>query len=559
MAGGAALIAFGFPDAGGTAAAQGFTEVTEEAGIRFVHDAGDEGNYSLPEITGAGSGFFDADGDGDLDLYLLQGGRPTDPPGPRDGAPGNALYLQTAPGRFEDRSAASGTADTGYGMGLAAADFDGDGLTDLFVTNYGPDVLYRNVGEGRFEDRTTAAGVGGSGWSSSAAVCDFDRDGRLDLYVARYVRNDPTKLCTRQDGTRDYCSPQVFPGTHDYLYRNLGGFRFEEVSLAAGLRAVHAPGLGVVCSDFDGDGLLDFYVANDGEANQLWLNQGDGSFVDDAFLAGVALNDAGRPEAGMGIALGDVDADQDLDLFITHVADETNTLYRSDGAALGLAFADRTGPSGLGPPSMAMTGFGVSFVDLDLDGALDLVVANGGVQAKPPLPGASGDPFWRVFSEPNQAFRNTGNAGADALFTELAAADDFTARVEVSRGLALADYDDDGDLDLLLANAEGPARLYRNDFPRRGNPLSVRALGAEGRPAFPAVVTAVFESGRRMVRRADPGGSYLASGDPRALFGIPEGETVADLEVVWPDGTAEGFPGGSGGSVVLRRGEGRER
>ena len=543
----------------GSAAAQGFTEVTEEAGIRFVHDAGDEGNFSLPEITGAGAGFFDADGDGDLDIYLLQGGRPTDPAGPRPGAPGNALYLQGPPGSFTDASAASGTADTGYGMGLAAGDFDGDGRTDLFVTNYGPDVLYRNLGEGRFEDVTASAGVAGVGWSSSAAFCDYDADGRLDLYVTRYVRNDPGKLCTQQDGSRDYCSPQVFPGAHDYLYRNLGGGRFEDVSLAAGLRAVHAPGLGVVCHDFDGDGRLDFYVANDGEANQLWLNQGGDGFADDAFLAGVALNDAGRPEAGMGIALGDVDHDLDLDLFITHVADETNTLYRSDGADFGLAFADRTGPSGLGPASMAMTGFGTGFVDLDLDGALDLVVANGRVQRKPPLPGALGDAFWKVFGEPNQVFRNSGARGGDALFADFDSTGDFPAIIEVSRGLALADYDEDGDLDLLLANAEGPARLYRNDFERAGSALRVSTLDRNGRLSFPTVVTAIFSGGSRSVRRADPGGSYLATGDPRAFFAVPSGEQVDEFIVVWPDGAREAFPGTAADAVSLRRGAGESR
>ena len=554
------IAALGLALAGaGSAAAQGFTEVTEEAGIRFVHDAGDEGNFSLPEITGAGAGFFDADGDGDLDIYFLQGGRPTDPAGPRPGAPGNALYLQGPPGSFTDASAVSGTADTGYGMGLAAGDFDGDGRTDLFVTNYGPDVLYRNLGEGRFEDVTASAGVAGVGWSSSAAFCDYDADGRLDLYVTRYVRNDPGKLCTQQDGSRDYCSPQVFPGTHDYLYRNLGGGRFEDVSLAAGLRAVHAPGLGVVCHDFDGDGRLDFYVANDGEANQLWLNQGGDGFADDAFLAGVALNDAGRPEAGMGIALGDVDHDLDLDLFITHVADETNTLYRSDGADFGLAFADRTGPSGLGPASMAMTGFGTGFVDLDLDGALDLVVANGRVQRKPPLPGALGDSFWQAFGEPNQAFRNGGAGGGDALFAELEGAGDFSAVVEVSRGLALADYDEDGDLDLLLANAEGPARLYRNDFERAGSALRVSTLDRNGQLSFPTVITAIFSGGSRAVRRADPGGSYLATGDPRAFFAVPSGEQVDEFIVVWPDGAREAFPGTAADAVSRRRGAGESR
>ena len=550
---GLALVGPGF------ASAQGFTEVTGEAGIRFVHDAGDEGNFSLPEITGAGAGFFDADGDGDLDIYLLQGGRPTDPAGPRAGAPGNALYLQETPGRFVDASTASGTADTGYGMGLAAADFDGDGRTDLFITNYGPDVLYRSLGGGRFEDVTASAGVAGQGWSSSAVFCDYDADGRLDLYVARYVRNDPAKHCTQQDGSQDYCSPQVFPGTHDYLYRNLGGGRFEDVSLAVGLRTVHAPGLGVVCHDFDGDGRLDFYVANDGEANQLWLNQGADGFADDAFLAGVALNDAGRPEAGMGIALGDVDADLDLDLFITHVADETNTLYRSDGADLGLSFADRTGPSGLGPASMAMTGFGVGFSDLDLDGALDLVVANGRVQQKSALPGALGDAFWKVFGEPNQVFRNGGTQGNDALFTGFDGAGDFSTVIEVSRGLALGDYDEDGDLDLLLANAEGPARLYRNDFAKQGAPLRVSTLDAAGTAAFPTVVTAVFEGGRRAVRRADPGGGYLATGDSRAFFAVQPNDKVTEFEVVWPDGNRETFLGTESDTVSLRKGEGQPR
>ena len=538
--------------------APGLTDVTEASGLRFLHDAGDRGRYSLPEITGAGGGFFDADGDGDLDIYLLQGGRPTDPPGAVAGAPGNALFLQGPSGRFADASGDSGAAHTGYGMGLAAADYDGDGRTDLFVTNYGPDALFRNLGEARFEDATASAGVGGEGWSSSAAFCDYDADGDLDLYVVRYVRNDPQKICTRQDGSQDYCSPQVFRGAHDYLYRNRGDRTFEEVSQEAGIRPVRAPGLGVVCADFDGDRRLDFYVANDGEANQLWLNQGDGTFVDDAFLAGVALNDAGNPEAGMGIALGDVDADDDLDLFITHVANQTNTLYRSDGADFGPAFSDRTGPSGLGSASMALTGFGTAFADLDLDGRLDLLVANGRVQWKPTLPGASGNDFWRPFAEPNQVFFNVGASAGDVRFEPAGAVGDFGAPLEVTRGLALGDYDDDGDLDVLVTNASGPARLFRNDFPAAGAPLRVRPVDAAGGAAFPVRVTATLASGDRILRRADPGGSYLATGDPRAFFAVPDGEPITRFEVIWPDGTPETFPGPGAGirEVTLRRGGG---
>lgn len=538
----------------------GFTDITEEVGLRFVHDTGSE-RHSLPEITGAGAGFFDADGDGDLDLYLLQGGRPPDPIGtpPEDpDAPGNALYLQGPDGRFTAAGETSGLAHTGYGMGLAAGDYDGDGLTDLFVTNYGPDALFRNRGGGRFEEVTAAAGVAGEGWSASAVFCDYDADGRLDLFVTRYVRNEPGKHCTKEDGSRDYCSPQVFRGTHDYLYRNRGDGSFAEVSLEAGLRSVRAPGLGVVCSDFDGDRRLDFYVANDGAANQLWLNRGGGEFADDAFLAGVALNDSGRPEAGMGIALGDVDGDLDFDLFVTHVVDETNTLYRSDGGAFGPSFADRTGPSGLGPPSMKFTGFGVGFLDLDFDGSLDLVVANGRVQREPPLPGALGNDFFRPFAEPNQVFRNTGTGGGDARF-EPAPAGDFGETLHISRGLALGDFDEDGDRDLLVANADGPARLYRNDHRRAGTPLRVRPLDAEGRPSFPVRVRAALGDGRLLLRRADRGGSYLATNDPRAFFGLPPGASVTEFLVRWPDGAEEAFPGSPGPEVTLRRGAGSPR
>lgn len=535
-----------------------FTDITEEAGLRFVHDAGSE-RYSLPEITGAGAGFFDADGDGDLDLYLLQGGRSPDPIGaPPDDpdAPGNALYLQGPDGRFTDASESSGLAHRGYGMGLAAGDYDGDGLTDLFVTNYGPDALFRNRGGGRFEEVTAAAGVAGEGWSASAVFCDYDADGRLDLFVTRYVRNDPTRNCTREDGARNYCSPQVFRGIHDYLYHNRGDGSFAEVSLRAGLRAVHAAGLGVVCSDFDGDRRLDFYVANDGAANHLWLNRGGGEFADDAFLAGVALNDHGRPEAGMGIALGDVDGDLDFDLFVTHVVDETNTLYRSDGGAFGPAFADRTGPSGLGSASMKFTGFGVGFLDLDFDGALDLVVANGRVgRDQAPFPGARGNEFFRPFAEPNQVFRNTGTGGGDARF-EPAPAGDLGEAVHISRGLAFGDFDEDGDRDLLVANDNGPARLYRNDYPRKGTPLRVRPLDAEGHPAFPVRVRATLDDGRRLLRRADRGGSYLAANDPRAFFGLPPGVSVVEFLVRWPDGAEEVFPGRPGPEVTLRRGAG---
>ncbi len=358
-----------------------YTDVARQVGIDFVHDPGMEGKHMAPEVMGSGAAFFDYDNDGDLDVYLVQAGPLPESKKPR---PPDRLYRQNPDGKFTDVTAASGLGDTGYGTGVAVGDFDNDGFVDVFVTNYGPNSLYRNQGNGKFVNVTAKAGIGGSHWSASSAFCDYDADGFLDLFVTNYVKFDPAKVCVKGDGAPDYCSPQSLPYETDLLYHNNGNGTFTDVTRPAGITAERLPGLGVVCADFTGDGRIDFYVANDGEANNLWVNQGAGKFEDQAFLMGAAVSAMGRPQASMGIALGDIDADSDLDLFLTHLINDYNTLYVNDGK---YGFEDQSAAAGLVAPSLPFTGFGTAFIDYEHDSDLDIVVVNGAVDRHKPYPG----------------------------------------------------------------------------------------------------------------------------------------------------------------------------
>lgn len=527
-----------------------FTEITDAVGLDFVHDAGASGRYHHPEIMAPGCAFLDYDADGDLDIYLVQAGR--DVVNPSGEIAPNRLFRQEADGKFVDVTAASGLGDTGYGMGVAVGDIDNDGLPDVFVSNYGPDRLYRNEGNGRFRDITSSAGIRGDHWSASATFCDVDADGLLDLYVTHYVAYDPKRVCRGLDGKPDYCSPQVFPGVSDSLYRNLGDGKFADVSVASGIGSVALPGLGLVCADWNDDGRADFYVANDGEVNQLWVNDGNGKFTEDAFFKGLALNSFGRAEAGMGVAVGDVDADGDLDLFLTHLKDETNTLYLNQGNR---GFEDASATAGLGAPSLPMTGFGTAFFDLEHDGDVDLVLVNGRVGRFSPLPGARPGPVWDAFAEPNAVLLNDGHGRFQDASSR---AGSFASLVEISRGMAVGDVDRDGDLDVLVAQTQGKARLFRNDAAKAGHWLQVRAVEpALQRDAYGATVVLV-SGGRRTVRVIQPGYSYLSSNDPRAHFGLPGDGNIEEISVRWPDGAWERFAGGKPDRlVVLRRGEGR--
>ena len=530
---------------------QWFTEITNEVGLDFVHETGAAGDFLLPEIMASGAALFDYDNDGDLDIYLTNGNH-TLPDGRRAQAPVNRMYRQEADGRFVDVTAQSGLGDGGYGMGVAIGDIDNDGDADVFVTNYGRDRLYRNRGDGTFEDITDAAGITVDDWSSSAVFFDYDRDGFLDLFVARYVTYDPPQGCVDHAGRPDYCGPDSFPPLHDVLLRNNGDGTFADVSEVAGMTSAAAAGLGVICEDLNDDGWIDVYVANDGDANHLWMNQHDGTFIDAALLLGTAVNLHGVPEAGMGIVAADFDNDTDLDLFITHVVYETNTLYRNRGGETG--FEDISGQSGLGGSSLPYTGFGTAAFDVELDGDHDLLVVGGGVERAEPYPDVKVDPPWDTFAEPNLFYLNDGRGHFELLNDVVAS---VCAPIEVSRGLAVGDIDRDGDLDLLVTNAQGPARLYRNDTPRLGSWLIVRAMDpALNRDAIGARVTVV--AGEQVyVRTISRGFSYLSASDPRAHFGLGEASAVDTIEVWWPDGQRERFSGTPANRVIeLVRGTG---
>jgi hypothetical protein len=520
-------------------AASGFVEVTDLVGLDFVHDVGEEDRFYYPAVMGAGVAFLDYDNDSDLDIYLVQSGR----------RKSDQLFRQDEGGRFVNVTEAAGIAETAYGMGVTAGDVDNDGNVDLFVTNYGPNVLYRNLGKGRFEDATATWGISGDSWSASATFCDYDADGFLDLYVTRYLANDPTRKCTQADGTPDFCAPEVFPGISDTLYHNEKGRKFRDVSVSSGIGAARSRGLGVICADLIDDGKPDFFVANDGEANQLWVNQGNGTFVEEAFLQGLALDGQGHAEAGMGIALGDVDSDSDLDLFVTHIVNEMNTLFTN---LVSVGFEDRTAASGLGALSLAFTGFGVGFFDFDHDADLDIAVANGRILRRPGVPGS----FWEGYAEPNRILENDGSG----KFRAFAGEGDFGKPVEVSRGLAFGDYDSDGDVDLLVQNTAAKARLFRNDAAKQGDWLIVRAFEPQAKRDAHGARIKVTAGGKLYVRLASPGGSYLSSQDPRAHFGLPKSAKIDSIEILWPDGKVESFPAvETNRTVTLSKGTGARR
>jgi hypothetical protein len=515
--------------------------------LAFAYRSHPSGGYHLPGIMGGGAAVFDADGDGDLDIYFVNGSDGTAESDLR-----NRLFLQRPDGRFEDATERSNLGDRGYGMGRAIADIDNDGDVDIYVANYGPDRLFRNDGNGTYTDVTAEAGIANSVWAASVAFLDFDRDGWLDIYVANYLDYDETHVCHDDVGRPDYCGPGIFPGLVDRLYRNHGDGTFIDVTEAAGVAMTAYAGLGVVCADFDDDGWIDVYVANDRDPNLLWRNSGDGTFTEDAIILGAAYNTHGLEEAGMGVAAGDPDDDGDLDLFVTHFTKESNTYYRNDG---GVAFEDVSAGVGLGAISLPFTGWGTAFFDADLDGDLDLAVANGAVQRRvPPLRDDLG--FWSDYAEPNMLFRNEGR-GRFALMS-FDAAGAFGVHVEISRGLIPADIDADGDLDLLVTNIEGPARLYRNESDT-ASWVAINIYDHDlGREALGAKVAIRTES-RSFVRHAIPPGGYLTVAPSTIHLGIPEGETVTEVDVRWPDGTEERFAPRATGAIELRRGHGVER
>jgi len=561
---GMSIVAHGTaPPAPAASAAPIFVESAGATGLTFTHVNGATGNYYLPEVMGAGVALLDYDNDGDLDVFLVQGGALPVDAAPkagrgRSGPPTCRLFrndlVVAADGRrtlrFTDVTDAAGVGIRGYGMGAAVGDYDNDGYQDLFVTSFGSTTLLHNNGDGTFADVTTQAGVAASAWSTSAAFVDYDRDGYLDLIVAHYVdfTTAANKLCNDPAGARDYCSPRAYRPVPARLYRNQGRGRFADVTTTAGITKAYGAGLGVAVGDYNGDGWLDLYVANDGGANQLWINRHDGTFVDQGLISGAALNATGVPEGSMGIASGDFDLDGDEDLFVSNIVGETSALYVNDGRG---NFDDARVKSRLGPLTAAFTGFGTDWFDYDNDGWPDLFVANGAVNIVEALRGQPSPYRMR-----NQLFHNAAGGRFDE--TSGVAGPAF-ARAEMGRGAAFGDIDNDGDVDIVVTNNNGPVRLLLNQRPSANHWLQLRL---DQRPSNRFGIgswVGVERAGRPTLwRRVRTDGSYLSASDVRAHFGLGAAADIAAITVQWPDGGRERWTGVQGDRVVtLRRGSGQ--
>jgi hypothetical protein len=524
---GAAQPAPAPPAAGGVV----FRDVTDAAGIRFEHRSDPEKKYILESMSG-GVALVDFDRDGRLDVYLLNSLTVDTADQPKS-AP-SALYRNLGGGEFEDVGVAAGVAYPGWGMGVCAADVDGDGWTDLYVTTVGRNRLYRNRGDGTFEDVADKLGVGGGGWSAGCGFADYDRDGDLDLFVSRYVAVDADHLpefgkghTCQYRGIPVQCGPRGLPGTSDLLYRNDGG-RFTEVSQSAGVADPEKYfGLGIAWLDYDQDGWIDLYVANDAGPNFLYRNQKDGTFKDQAFMLGVAVSEDGGEQGGMGVAVGDVRNRGRFDLYVTNFSEEYNALYQNDGDY----FTDVSFRSGSAASSLPFVGWGTALFDYDNDGWLDLLVVNGHVypQLASAKLGASAS-----YRQRRLLYHNRG----DGTFDEIAAGLGPTlAEERVSRGMAVGDLDGDGRLDVVITELDGRAQVLQNAVPDPGNWLLVELRGDRGnRDAIGAVVTVTTgpTTQRRLVRS---GTSYLSQDDLRQHFGLGAAKKIDTLEVLWPDGT----------------------
>ena len=525
-----------------------FTEVTAALGFPQMETSWPPGTHALPEVIGSGVALFDYNNDGALDVLHIR----FPPPGKADASAPNQLFQQQPDGTFIDVTEVAGIGHEGYGQGVAIADVDNDGDADVYVTNYGDDVFYRNNGDGTFA--LEAVGLSNEAWGTSATFGDYDRDGDLDLYVANYVQFDPEMVCRGKHSAPDYCNPQVFEPATDRLFQNNGDGTFTDVTQQAGIAARAGRGLGVVCLDLTGDGWADFFVANDGEANQLWVNQTDGTFAEEAILHGLAFNAYGQPEGSMGIAVGDVNGDTLPDLFATHLSGETNTLYIASTPSV---FTDMTEVAGFAGRDLRWTGFGCGFLDFDNDAHLDIALVNGRVKRGEILDGADVGEFWNFYAEPNLLFQNS-HQFPTAHFTDVSSqAPDFTERVEVSRGMAFGDIDRDGDVDMVVSSLDNRLRFFRNDAPPPEHHwLCVQAI-TQNRDALGAQVALQTES-RKLTRYVLSGTSYLSSSEPSVHFGLGTINEIQAIEVHWQDGSRERFNGTTANRhVQVYQGKGR--
>ncbi len=514
--------------AGGEEQAPWFEEISASAGIDFQHVSGHQKRYLFPEIMAGGVCLLDYDNDGDLDIYFVQAGNEL--VGSKEKI-GNRLYRNQGDATFEDVTDKAGVGGAGYGVGCSCADFDNDGNVDIYTTNIGPNDLLRNNGDGTFTEMAGQLGVDDASWGTSSLFADFDGDGWLDLLIANYVdwSVETERDCHSPAGLPDYCHPLSYGASAlDSLYRNVQGERFENARNTSGIEKSFGTGLGVASGDFNRDGRMDFYVANDGMANRLWINQGGGRLVDEGLVSGCALNQSGRAEAGMGVAAVDFDADGDLDLFMSHLRGETNTLYRNrDGT-----FEDMTVQFGLAGASLAFTGFGLGFADFNNDTYQDLYIANGRVALFRPRIDKK-----HPYAEPNQLFVGSGNASYDE---SMPIGGTKKSLIATSRGAAFGDLNNDGKIDIVVVNKDAAPYVLKNISSTNGRWIMFRVLNRDGRDAIGAMVRVSLGSASQW-RQVQPGYSYCSSNDPRIHFGLGEAERVDGVMIRWPNGQEESF------------------
>ena len=506
-----------------------FVDVTQEAGIHWRHVDGRSGQKYFMETLGSGAAFFDYDADGDADLYFVNGA-----PLPgyvAEEVPTNCLYQNNGDGTFTDVTEIAGVGDTGYGHGCAVGDYNNDGQLDLYVTNYGTNRLYRNNGDGTFTDVAEIAGVTEPRWSSSCAFADYDRDGHLDLYVVNYIvfDIDENPWCgLKEKGIRAYCEPDNFPAQSDTLFRNNGDGTFTDVTKSAGIYNTTGKGLGVVWGDYNNDGAPDIYVANDSTENLFYHNNGDGTFEEVGFMIGVALSEDGAAENGMGTAFGDWNNDGWFDLTVTNYAQQTNTLYHNDADGF---FTDTTATTKTAQVTYPYLGWATAFIDYDNDGYQDLFVANGHLHENLAELGQQG-----TYGQRNLLFRNN----YDDTFTEVSETLGPGMRLEdVSRGATFADYDLDGDIDIVVTNSNTAPRLLRNDGGNQKNWLQVRLVATKGPTDAIGARVSIKTGDFLQTREVRSGDGYLSQRDLTLHFGIGDYAQVDSIEVQWQSGTRQ--------------------
>jgi hypothetical protein len=540
----AAVLVIGTQAAQPSASLPQFADVTATAGIHFRHTSGAFGKKYLPETLGSGVAFLDADGDGWQDLLFVNG---RNWPGQPGAAASPALYRNNGNGTFTDVTRTAGLAVEMYGMGVSVGDYDNDGDSDIYITALGPNHLFRNTG-GKFEDVTARAGVGDPGFSTSAVWFDYDRDGKLDLFVANYVEwsADKDLFCTLNGKTKSYCTPESYKGQSPTLYHNNGDGTFENVTRKAGVYDPAAKTLGLALIDYDNDGLIDVFAANDTQPNRLYRNKGDGTFTDVAVLAGIAFNEAGVARAGMGTDAADYDASGRQSLIIGNFANEMMALYSNEGNGL---FIDEAPTSTIGRASLLRLTFSCFFFDFDLDGLPDIFAANGHVAddistVQPTI----------TYAQPPHLFRNLGNKKFDDVSTRVGAA---LTKPAVARGAAYGDYDNDGDLDLVITANNGPARLFRNDG-TANHKLRLTLVGStSNRDAIGAKVRVIRVSAVPVLAMVKTGSSYLSQSERAVTIGLGGATKVGGIDITWPTGKVERLPGiAADQSITIVEGKG---